>query len=40
MNEQITNEQVLSDVLTEDELGNVVGGSDGPSSPTDNTGAR
>ena len=40
MSEQHTTEQVLSDALTDDELGLVVGGSDGPSGPTDNTGAR
>ena len=40
MSEQHTNEQVLSDALTDDELAVVVGGGDGPGSPGDDTSAR
>jgi bacteriocin-like protein len=40
MNEQDTTKQACSEALTENELAQVVGGTEGPGSPTDGTGAR
>jgi len=40
MNKQTIADQARSTVLTDDELSQVAGGTDGPGNPTDNTGAR